>query len=766
MCIIQSIIFNFSTEIAQARDMTREMGEFLGTMATLNSFDTAILVYCLHNGVSKSLLSRKFGKRREWMYQLAKRELQSVFPDEERRSWFNAGIMAQRIMHEAFVSDQEAETLSTSEETPLWKFSKQKREESARLILKRASNLRSRKDSFREIESQETEPAEQDDASSCSNDETNQEVANAILQDLSNNLAEKRKRAWRYSSATHKFAYIIRSYSNVCYDYLRKLFPLPSRQLLARKYRAVERELELAYENCESFEKLVTAYFDRHPLSHETERLQCSLSIDAFSMSVFQRCREGDAVCERVIDSMEDNFSGKMEVETQQVVHDEEEETVDPNRPCNNIFLIVLNPFRWDLPSIILSARPWRSGKAGTEIVSSLLDMIDKLKMYNIDVRAIASDGDSGYSCLHNAVYDVWKAKRNEDFFTIFNLLAKKASFKVAVGTCKYRIQGFPVADPLHACKIARSRFLEHSVYLTPAVDVSSQKFEWLSSHKWYCDRGQLARMNDYYALSMFSPETFIDCCKRGARELALYIWPWTALLLVIRVPFVTIDCRLSLLNASFLMFQFFLNKVLDGEFKGTGIQVRYQKGSKGVTFFETYYLIRVIHLIFALYGELLNGGHKLRLASFGSHINENIIGRIRVSCHGNSAFQVIMRVLAKTEMRRVMQWDLGVEHTVRGRDNVGGTKLDAHGTPDLEGLDFAALTNSMVKALDDGKLADCDNHLREISGFLETVASRKGEIFPVYQSNATANSGIMARLIRFVAGNKEPGTGKLDEAR
>lgn len=61
-------------------------------MATLNSFDTAILVYCLQNDVSKSFLSHKVGKRREWMYQLEKRELQTAFPDEEGHGWFNAGM--------------------------------------------------------------------------------------------------------------------------------------------------------------------------------------------------------------------------------------------------------------------------------------------------------------------------------------------------------------------------------------------------------------------------------------------------------------------------------------------------------------------------------------------------------------------------------------------------------------------------------------------------------------------------------------------------
>ena len=714
-------------------------------MAAVSTVDTAIIVYYLHNDISKRFLSEKFGKSREWMYQLAKRNLQSVFPDEQCRSWFDAGIKANTIMQEALFPEEE--TADAADHTPFWEFSRERRKEKAQLIAVRVKNLPTQRDEPLEAFKEEIRPAEQD------SDEVNldEAVPAMIIENITDNLAKKNRRGWRYANATLKFAYILRSYSNVCYEYLRKVFPLPSRQLLARNYRAVERELEATYQNYELFENLVTAYFDRHPLSHESERLQCSLSIDAFSMTVFQRQANGDAASVRINGAMDKAFSGKIEVETEQIINDDEEDGQDPNRPCNSIFLIVLNPFRWDMPSVVLGALPWRNGHADANIVAILVQIIKKMKMYNIDVRVIASDGDSGYSCLHNAVYSEWNTKRKEDFFAIFNLLATTSSFKVPIGTNVFRIRAFLVADPLHACKIARSRFLDHAVYLTPVVEISSQRYDWLASHKWYCDRTQLARMSDYYALSMFSPEMIIDCCKEGAYELAIYMWPWTALLLVIRVPFITIDCRLSLLHASFPMFQFFPNENLDETFKGTGIKMRYKKGSKGITFFETSYLLRVIHLIFALYEELLNGGQKLRLASFGSHINGNIIGRIRVSCFGNSAFHVIMRVLAKTEMRRVMQWDLGIDHTVRGRDNVGGTKLDAHGTPDLEGLDFANVTQSMIEALTNGNPKMSAGAFEALTQFLAKVVTRKREQFQVYPSNDTANSGIMARLIRFV---------------
>lgn len=565
------------------------------------------------------------------------------------------------------------------------------------------------------------------------------------------NLSRRSRCSWRFNDDSVKFAYVVRSYSAVCYDYIRKVLPLPSRTLLSRKFGPVQKTLERNLARPECLDEIILGYFDRFPLSSNKEWLQCSLSIDAFSINILQKQNkpviEGQPVSA---------IDGEAEVQVMQCDGSEEEDAAD--EACTNMFLIVLNPFRWELPSVILSVFPWKNGHADPAIVTILLDIVQKLKSYNINVRVIASDGDSGYACLHKPLYKVWAAKRKRDFFRIFNLLSQTGNFSVTIVDRTFNIGAYPVADPLHALKTARSRLLWHVVYLTPTVSISTGELEW-PHEKWFTDRTQLGKMNDFYAISMFSPETFIRCCQNRWFSMALYVWPWLALIMVIRLPFLSLDCRKSLLHSSFLMFQHFLNEMTDGAFKETDIQIRYRKGCLGVTFFETWYLTRVIHLILALYGELLEGGHHLRLAAFGSHVNENMIGRIRVSCHGNHKADVIMRAISKCEVRRLLQWELGIEHTVRGRDNTGGTKLNAKTPADMEGLDFASLTTAIIqKALKDGKPEDVYGECQMITSFLSKVVERGKEAYHVYPPNNAANSGIMARLIRFASNEHGPG--------
>lgn len=691
MSTIQFLAFNFSDRIATC-DMERDL--HLVRMATLDMFELATIIYCLENGMSKTLLARRFGKSRSWMYSLTKRDLRTVFPNEESRVWFETGVKARQMLAELQENHSRSQNADTFVDVAnaLWEASRIKREAKKEQKWRRIQNLVQYR-SIRE-EEEKGQPDEWEEEEKKDDDPVEgQPVSHLILANMMRNSTRKGSNNYRYTNETLKFAYILRSYSAVCYDYLRSALPLPSRQLLSSKYRIVERELEASYENYESLDTLLLSYFGRSPLSSESERFQCSLSIDAFSIAFFEKDKSNN-IPEQTTDRMSESLTGKIEAQVSQfiddgVIEDSEEECQNSTEVgsqeapqgsdsgsregCNNVFLIVLNPFRWELPSVVLTALPWRSGHADSQIVTIILNIVEKLRVfYNIDVRVIGSDGDSGYNCLHQALYDVWSKKRKKDFFAIFNMIAAKASVPVKVGDLHYQLRAFPVADPLHACKVARARFLDHAIYLTPSVSLYSEKYTWLANEKWFTDRSQLARMSDFYALSMFSARTIITCCEKREYELAIYLWPWAALMAVIRVPFLTLDCRMSLLHSSFMLFQFFLNQMVDGVFTATNIRLRYQAGCEGVTFFDKSYLTRVMHLVLALYEEMVNGGYKLRLACFGSHINENIIGRIRVSCHGNPAFTVVKRVLAKAEVRRVMQAELGIEHNVRGRDNLG----------------------------------------------------------------------------------------------
>ena len=74
------------------------LAELLAGMATLDVFEVATIVYCLGQGMSKTLLARRFKKSVSWMYSLAKRDLSTVFPNEESQVWFETGVTAQQML--------------------------------------------------------------------------------------------------------------------------------------------------------------------------------------------------------------------------------------------------------------------------------------------------------------------------------------------------------------------------------------------------------------------------------------------------------------------------------------------------------------------------------------------------------------------------------------------------------------------------------------------------------------------------------------------
>ena len=730
-------------------------------MATLSACENAIINYCVKNGACQMGLAREFGKSKQWVHVLGQRDAKELFPDENSMLWFNAGIRASDLRRrlrpwkpEVPVALEDERSVESKPIFPFWTYKAARMEQERKLLEIRTGNLKGRcqardSDPLIDLPAEEEEVTEEDETVNTS---ASVHVSNLILQNMSRNLCRASRCGWRYNEETLKFGYIVRSYSAACYEWMRKVLPLPSRVTLSRKFGIAEKTLQTSLANPENFDDIILAYFDRVSASCTMDWLQCSLCIDAFSMTVLQR--QTPASQETLVN--EASIEGDVDVDVAQRVNDDEEEEQLEMRSetCNNMFIIVLNPFRWEFPPVALSVFPWKNGHADSDIVEILLNIVGKLSLYNINVRAIASDGDSGYTCLHKALHTVWEQKRKKDFFRIFNLLSSTVAFQVTLGELVFKISAYPVADPLHALKIARSRFLDHVVYMTPTFSVSSESVKWITD-KWFWDRTQLARMSDFYAISMFSPDTFIRCCEEGSLNFAMYVWPWTALLMVIRVPFLSLNCRISLLHSSFVFFQYFLNEMLDGRFQDSDIYIRYKKGCKGVTFFDTSYLIRVIHLVFALYGELLDGGHHLRLSAFGSHVAENMIGRIRVSCHGNHKFEVIMRAISRSEVRRLLQWELGFEHSVRGRDNAGGTKLEAGIPTDLDGLDFADLGHTIVQALREG--ADPPNDaFQQIALFCSKVLDRQRKVYHIYCPNSAANSGIIARLIKFASTDRE----------
>ena len=439
------------------------------------------------------------------------------------------------------------------------------------------------------------------------------------------------------------------------------------------------------------------------------------------------------------------------QIEKQGAVDVEQLQQQDCPQRFNNCFLVVLVPFRWDRPHLVLSLFPAKSGSANEDVVSKIFQLIEVCSAYNINIRTIATDGDRGYSGLHTAVSNRWLGKRHQSFETLLVEFqrVRNIPYRLPQGTT-HKLSAIPIADPLHALKVARSRVLKRLVFLTPSSSVSQNDFRAFENESWYKDRSPLARMSDYHALMMFSPRTLKQVIEDKNYNAAAYLWGWTSLMLVIRVPYISIETRQALLIGSFHVFIAFLNPILDEKFKKMHVTTRFVDGSLGVTFFEPYYLIRVIHLIFALYIELSRGGRCLRLSAFGTHVNENLIGRARVGASGINSFPVFLRHFAKTEISRLLEHVHGISNLVRTRDNVGGTKLDLHNIKQLEALDIGAVTASFIQAFEQSDESNMSSNLDKIGDFLDDIMKREGEVLRLYEPNRAANSGIMARLISF----------------
>ena len=259
-------------------------------MAALSDFDAAVITYCAKNGVCLSSLARHFGKSRKWVSYLSKRDYNKAFPNEPSFLWFQAGIRAADLISrlKPWRPEEPATQLVTAksdryaelqESLKTWRL-RQRMLLSARMRrllpfflpdgCSPAKHLCEGNDTEEEEdmgceEEDDTEEYEDRDKGYEKEDDTEREneeedveprnnhcltddsvpvgVSQSILENMMQNLSRRSRCSWRFNDDSVKFAYVVRSYSAVCYDYIRKVLPLPSRTLLSRKFGLFKKPL-------------------------------------------------------------------------------------------------------------------------------------------------------------------------------------------------------------------------------------------------------------------------------------------------------------------------------------------------------------------------------------------------------------------------------------------------------------------------------------------------------------------------------------------
>lgn len=586
---------------------------------------------------------------------------------------------------------------------------------------------------------------------------------NSILEELFR-LSEKNPRGRRYSERLLCSSYCLMTYSPRAYNYLRKILPFPSKSQLYQRFSATVSEVKQSLTDPNYTYRLLEAFTAAH--AHETEKMVCTLAVDAFAFRVFLRqvaplsqVRQALTVAQvtKIITFLEDKslvefIEGEPSEEDTEddIFHDQHQlnkldELFDTYTSC---FIFVLIPLNNDIPCLTLHLAPATSGSANGKIIQTLKSLIELCSLYNIDVAYISADGDGA-----------WNAKFH-DMFTVMDSIkyTEIDSFSLDVyNKCREENVPLPVTDLLHYLKGARSRYIDKNIVITShdlSVTTNSEEAnKILELNMVLSDKSQIGRMRDFYAVELFQISNVRILLEKEHYADAFYYLPHAILLLVIRVPFFTFNFRMRLLSVAYLLFnEVYLDITRETPKDVEKVPQRRSKDSDIVTWGEPVTLKRILCTITAFASAFLLHRSNMRTDALGTHIVEGKIGQSRRT--QDNRWQRILSSFAQGALRSLFQEKEGISIAVPGRLKTAGCRIHNDGDWEIEGFDHVLFSQLMFHSVTEAGRTASDfqtNWPQAIAwiSMLETITKeRKGEIGQLWMPNPAANSAIMARLL------------------
>ena len=173
----------------------------------LTNIQRATIKYCFSHGVAATELAKRYDRTPQRIYQIAASQDLEIFGSEDAKSWFDAGVAAAKACF-----PQNPDHIDTNR---LVEARRARRMTRDGLIETRTKNLPVRSPVEEDRNEGEDVVCYEVDAPETGNDINDAAIANLILENMSENLRSGRR---RYEPVVMKFAYILRSYSAVCYS--------------------------------------------------------------------------------------------------------------------------------------------------------------------------------------------------------------------------------------------------------------------------------------------------------------------------------------------------------------------------------------------------------------------------------------------------------------------------------------------------------------------------------------------------------------------
>lgn len=409
----------------------------------------------------------------------------------------------------------------------------------------------------------------------------------------------KKYQGWRYTRNIYDFCKILQNLSSKCYELMREVYILPTIDSLDKHFGDEEKHIRKLLKDVSSIPKLIDIY---KKLYNVPDNLECIVSIDAASLD-------------------------------------------RPNKKGHSfVFILYLQPIDPKFKCFPIHIHSKCNGRCDPDIINLIEEVNGLLQSSGIFVKAIASDGDSGYN-----------DKANETFKKYINIF-KKDGFYAAVEYIMQSKETFFISDLLHIVKLARKRIIKGPITISASLKSKFTR-ESLESILQLglvlTDESSLSFMKDYYPLKLFSFSNTLKLYENGKYDEFLYFLPFTLWIESVMSPSLTKRSRLYFLRVSFYMFYSFLLQYERGEFD-SGVTIYNTKDSEAQSFNSYNFMIRCLNTIIVTYSIMVNT-NEVALDRISSHPVENFFGHVRIMCYSFDSYDNFIRVAVDTIMNMIL---------------------------------------------------------------------------------------------------------------
>ena len=372
----------------------------------------------------------------------------------------------------------------------------------------------------------------------------------------------------------------------------------------------------------------------------------------------------------------------------------------------------------------------------------------------NVNVKYVATDGDSGYMGFHHYTNSKWwNTYSSQGLDALLDLDLDEEILSVC--------------DLLHILKNARSRLLGGP--LTLSCDgrnsfTAESMNEILQLGAALTDRSSYAKMRDIFPLEIFTLENVVKLVESEEWVMAFYLLPYALWVSAVRNPGLSPQMRRDSVNISFEIFAYHKKNI--GSLAGNVSQNRLE--DKVQFCCSDVQCTRILNTLFVTLRELTKHPDNLALAHIGTHSLECQFGLVRLMCRDKHNWAKILSSFSKLMAIKSVTRIFGPV-SIRERVNIGGVKLSPendsatiyfprpsseipniyeyiHMPEMLCGRDLDVSVQELASKMQ----ADVGQFTDYIRLFLCECEARNVRVAQLWKGSSVSNTGILARLISF----------------